>query len=426
MDNKFEDIIENCSSIIADNIKNPRDVIRFINLFMLKYEKIKDHVDFHDLLILSFIQYNYYSEYRDLYDGHFSSVKYIVEPEITVVVKNKETGTVLKQYKQHDVELLQFSSIEDDELKKIFKERGKREKENFKILLEKLFTNPIGNSTEEEKEYETKIRFKKNFNIYFQEFVAEKDKISEMCHIDKLFDKEIFKASLESAYETNIFEYLEKTNVLNLKDKNDFVDYLQRLLWINKRKVEQTSKIQELILVEDATTAKNLQLKININEKEYKSIILNEFKKIPPLNILANFSNHKEKKIILEEDEILEIIKAEIEISMIEIEGGEFIMDDSESIVDGFKISRFLLTQELYRAVMNENPSRFNGHNLPMETVTWYDAVEFCNKLTEKLNHVLENKKTVCYNIEKDEDGEITKAESIPKATGFRLPTDKE
>jgi len=65
------------------------------------------------------------------------------------------------------------------------------------------------------------------------------------------------------------------------------------------------------------------------------------------------------------------------------------------TLTQGFWIGKYEVTQEQFQAVMETNPSYFHGgtgrepadgetqNKRPVETVTWYDAVEFCNKLSE-------------------------------------------
>ena len=84
--------------------------------------------------------------------------------------------------------------------------------------------------------------------------------------------------------------------------------------------------------------------------------------------------------------------------------------------VSDFQIAKFEVTQKLYREVMGENPSSFKGDNLPVENVTWLDAVRFCNKLSERENRtpvyeISDDGKTVSWNREAD---------------GYRLPTEAE
>ena len=47
-------------------------------------------------------------------------------------------------------------------------------------------------------------------------------------------------------------------------------------------------------------------------------------------------------------------------------------------------IGKYEVTQKEYRMLMGTNPSHFKGNNKPVEKVSWFDAVKFCEKLTER------------------------------------------
>jgi formylglycine-generating enzyme required for sulfatase activity len=75
------------------------------------------------------------------------------------------------------------------------------------------------------------------------------------------------------------------------------------------------------------------------------------------------------------------------------VEGGSFMMGDDNSEherekpahrveISSFYIGKYLVTQRLWQAVMDKNPSRFQGEKRPVEQVSWHDARDF----TEKLN----------------------------------------
>ncbi|MCP5005904.1 MAG: SUMF1/EgtB/PvdO family nonheme iron enzyme, partial [Planctomycetes bacterium] len=104
---------------------------------------------------------------------------------------------------------------------------------------------------------------------------------------------------------------------------------------------------------------------------------------------------------------------------MVRITGGTFIMGDDKTgtvdvKVDDFEMDKFPVAQSLYREIMGENPSRFEGDDKPVEMVTWFDAVDFCNRLSEK------NGLDPVY---KKEGNRVTWDE---KRSGYRLPTEAE
>jgi formylglycine-generating enzyme required for sulfatase activity len=70
-------------------------------------------------------------------------------------------------------------------------------------------------------------------------------------------------------------------------------------------------------------------------------------------------------------------------ISMVPVAGGTFSNGSSSVTVSSFQISKYEITQAKYQTVVGTNPSHFTGDlNRPVDSVTWFDAAEFCNKLS--------------------------------------------
>ncbi|MDD3056960.1 MAG: SUMF1/EgtB/PvdO family nonheme iron enzyme [Sphaerochaeta sp.] len=85
----------------------------------------------------------------------------------------------------------------------------------------------------------------------------------------------------------------------------------------------------------------------------------------------------------------------EYSIPLVFVQGGTFQMGnpsggDSDErpvhsvTIDSFYMGAYEITQDIYEQVIGSNPSNWKGARLPVETVTWYDAVAFCNALSRK------------------------------------------
>jgi formylglycine-generating enzyme required for sulfatase activity len=53
--------------------------------------------------------------------------------------------------------------------------------------------------------------------------------------------------------------------------------------------------------------------------------------------------------------------------------------------LNGYYLDTHEVTQEDYQRVMTKNPSEFKGSSLPVESVTWYEAMEYCEKVGKRL-----------------------------------------
>lgn len=66
-------------------------------------------------------------------------------------------------------------------------------------------------------------------------------------------------------------------------------------------------------------------------------------------------------------------------------EGGRDSDENQVSVeLNSFLIGQTEVTQAQWKSVMGNNPSYFKGDNLPVECVSWDEAMEFCRKLTER------------------------------------------
>jgi len=116
-----------------------------------------------------------------------------------------------------------------------------------------------------------------------------------------------------------------------------------------------------------------------------------------------------------------------LQLEMIWCEPGSFMMGSPESEVDrrldwdnkpalqneilhevkltnGFFLGKFEVTQKQWFVLLESKPSFFSGDNLPVEQINWYEAIKFCEKLTE---------------LEKSKD-------RIPNGWLYTLPTEAE
>jgi formylglycine-generating enzyme required for sulfatase activity len=128
---------------------------------------------------------------------------------------------------------------------------------------------------------------------------------------------------------------------------------------------------------------------------------------------------------------------------MVLVNGGSFMMgctseqndcdgDESpmvEVTVKDFYIGTFEVTQDLWEEVMDKNPSKFSGGSLPVESVSWYETIEFCNKLSlmEGLEPAYKiDKSTVDPNNKNEYDKLKWTVEFDQNANGYRLPLETE
>ena len=119
--------------------------------------------------------------------------------------------------------------------------------------------------------------------------------------------------------------------------------------------------------------------------------------------------------------------------NMVFVQGGKYqpSFADEEKEVFDIEVCKYPTTQKMWTEVMDSNPSSFKGDSKPVESITWWQALEYCNKLSEKygLEPVYDlSKSAQGILMIKELGGETVYPDvaNFKNTEGFRLPTEVE
>ncbi|HOH79610.1 MAG: SUMF1/EgtB/PvdO family nonheme iron enzyme [Candidatus Cloacimonetes bacterium] len=126
---------------------------------------------------------------------------------------------------------------------------------------------------------------------------------------------------------------------------------------------------------------------------------------------------------------------------LVYVEGGSFTMGDTSGKyprderphhtvnLSPFYIGKHEVTQQLFKEVMGYNASYFCYPDNPVEMISWYEAIEFCNKLSVREGlqpvYTIDKGKKDSNNYQPDDDLKWTVTYD-QFALGYRLPTEAE
>ena len=171
-------------------------------------------------------------------------------------------------------------------------------------------------------------------------------------------------------------------------------------------------------------------VEIDLQQKPYTKIYGEKYG-----DLALSMSKKIENKIVDKKESVTTTtVGVKIPYNFVFVEGGTFKNTKSNYYgknlsVSDFYIGKYEVTQKEWVEVMSSNPSRFKGDNLPVEQVSWYDCVEYCNKRSIK------EELTPFYNIDKNKEDSNNESEFDnikwtvtinSNANGYRLPTEAE
>ena len=226
--------------------------------------------------------------------------------------------------------------------------------------------------------------------------------------IDEILKKnnlDYFREIFETKKETPRYSF-----TVIIADNEDVPPQLENIVdFIDKQITDNEGAIKKYIL--DLAKFEKLELDENNIEKIIKELkeTIKKYSGKKATNLESKFEN------------------------MIFVKGGKYqpSFADEEKEVFDIEVCKYPTTQKMWMEVMENNPSYSKGDNRPVENITWWQALDYCNKLSEKYG--LEP----VYDLSKSEQGILMIKElggetvypdlaNFKNTEGFRLPTEVE
>jgi formylglycine-generating enzyme required for sulfatase activity len=125
-------------------------------------------------------------------------------------------------------------------------------------------------------------------------------------------------------------------------------------------------------------------------------------------------------------------------LEMVFVQGGTLMQGYREVTLSDFELGKYPVTQALWDVVFGRlvNPSQFPNPRGPVENVSWYDAIAYCNWLNKKLGlsccYFSDKAYTKVYGVIHHEGREFERMPNggsvyyKPTPGAFRLPTEAE
>jgi formylglycine-generating enzyme required for sulfatase activity len=168
------------------------------------------------------------------------------------------------------------------------------------------------------------------------------------------------------------------------KQKQELIDVSRRLATLEQQAARAAEKAADDAKLLAAAQERERQLLAGAAAAEPKRVVP------PPPSGRAAVSVSGERAVPLAAQRSLSAMG----IDMIACAGGTFSMgsrsggSDEQPVttvtLSPFWLAKTEVTQAQWEALMGSNPSHFKGGQLPVENVSWGDAMEFCRKLTER------------------------------------------